>query len=151
MDKPLPQPEQVFRMVPCLCGVLQIAARSVARLYNEEMRATGMEANQYTMLMLLEHFGAMTLGDLGARMSVDKTTISRTIKLMERHRWVVVERGEDARERIATITKLGLSKAVSARPYWHRAQARMQAALRPGHFESLRAALPDLAVAALNG
>lgn len=144
----LPTPEQAFRQVPCFCGVLLIAARSVSRLYNEELRSAGLEATQHAMLTVLRHLGQVTMGDLGERLALDKTTISRNVKVLERSGWVAVERGEDGRERIVSLTGAGTRKLASARSAWDRAQQRMQAALPAGSFETIRRVLPDVALAA---
>lgn len=150
MSKELPNPEQVFRHIPCLCGVLMVATRTVTRLYNEELRAVGLEATQHSMLYLIKNIGPMTLGDLGDRLAVDKTTISRNAKILVRNGWLSLERGDDGRERIAALTASGVKKLAQAMPHWDRAQERMRKALPSGGFESIRGQLPDLAVAALN-
>lgn len=149
MSNRLPSPEEVFRQMPCLCGVLQIAARSAARLYSEEMHHTGLEVTQNSMLKVLNGLGPMTLGELGERLCVDKTTASRNVKILERNGWVVLERGEDARERIVSLTREGEKKLASAHRAWERAQARMKTALPDGRFEALKQALADLAVTTL--
>lgn len=149
MSSELPSPEHVFRQVPCFCGALLVAARSVTRLYNEELRSAGIEATQYSILMMLRSLGPVPLGALGERLAVDKTTISRNIKLLERHRWVALDRGQDARERVVSLTDAGAAKLDKARPGWNRAQKRMRAALASGEFEILRARFPDVALAAM--
>lgn len=149
MATKLPTPEETFRQVPCFCGVLLIAARSVSRLYNEELRSVGLEATQHSMLTVLKHLGQMTMGELGERLALDKTTISRNVKVLERSGWVVVERGKDGRERIASLADSGARKLASARHAWDRAQARMRAVLPTGSFETIRRELPDVALAAM--
>lgn len=150
MNRALPSPEQVFRQVPCFCGVLLVAARSVARLYNEELRPSGIEVTQHAILMTLKALGPTPLGALGERLAVDKTTISRNVKVLERHRWVTLDRGQDARERVVSLTNTGAATLVKARPYWDRAQKRMRAALASGEFDQFRGRLPDLALAAMS-
>lgn len=150
MPTALPHPEQVFRHIPCLCGVLMVATRTVTRLYNDELRLVGLEATQHAMLYLLNQIGSMTLGDIGDRLAVDKTTVGRNAKIMIRNGWLALERGQDGRERIASLTPAGIEKLAEARPCWNRAQDRLRTSLPPGGFESVRAQLPELAVAALN-
>ena len=149
MSSELPSPEQVFRQVPCFCGALLIAARSVTRLYNEELRSEGIEVTQHAILMVLRALGPVPLGALGERLAVDKTTISRNIKVLERHRWVTLDRGQDARERVASLTDSGAAKLDKVRPRWDRAQKRMRASLAAGEFDHLRERFPDLALAAM--
>jgi DNA-binding MarR family transcriptional regulator len=150
MDGKLPSPEQVFRQIPCFCGVLLVAARSVTRLYNEELRPSGIEVTQYSMLRMLKELGPTPLGALGERLAVDKTTISRNVKVLERHRWATTNRGEDARERVVSRTGAGAAAIERARPLWDRAQKRMRAALASGEFDQLRKRFPDLALAAMS-
>jgi DNA-binding MarR family transcriptional regulator len=149
MSSELPSPEQVFRQVPCFCGALLVAARSVTRLYNEELRSAGIEVTQHAILMVLRALGPVPLGALGERLAVDKTTISRNIKVLERHRWVSLDRGQDARERVVCLTDAGAARLDKARPGWDRAQKRMRAALTSGEFDHFRGRFPDLALAAL--
>src|SRR4051812_39987591 len=103
-----------------------VATRTVSRLYNEELRSEGLEVTQFTMLFVLKTIGPMTLGDLGDRVAVDKTTISRNAKILVRNGWCTLERGDDGRERIAALTAAGVKKLAHARPRWERAQQRMQ-------------------------
>jgi DNA-binding MarR family transcriptional regulator len=146
----IPSPEQVFRQVPCFCGALLVAARAVTRLYNEELRPSGIEVTQHAILMMLKALGPTPLGALGERLAVDKTTISRNVKVLERHRWVTVERGGDARERVVSVTSAGAAALDKARPFWERAQKRMRAALASGEFDQFRGRFPDLALAAMS-
>ena len=150
MDSKLPSPEQVFRQIPCFCGVLLVAARSVTRLYNEELRPSGIEVTQHAILKMLKGLGPTPLGALGERLAVDKTTISRNVKVLERHRWVTTDRGEDARERVVSLTDAGAAALEKARPFWDRAQKRMRAALASGEFDQFRERFPDLALAAMS-
>jgi DNA-binding MarR family transcriptional regulator len=127
-----------------------VAARAVTRLYNEELRPCGIEATQHGILMMLRALGPTPLGALGERLAVDKTTISRNVKVLERHRWVTAVRGEDARERVISVTSAGAAALDKARPYWERAQKRMRAALAAGEFDQFRGRFPDLALAAMS-
>jgi len=150
MDAKLPSPEQVFRQVPCLCGVLLVAARAVNRLYNEELRRVGLEVTQHAILLMLKSLGVMPVGALGDRLALDKTTVSRNLKVLERNGWVAFERGEDGREKLVSLTGRGADKLAGAKPHWDRAQKRMREALAQGDFEALRRRLPDVALAALS-
>jgi DNA-binding MarR family transcriptional regulator len=149
MAAELPSTEQVFRQVPCFCGSLLIAARVVTRLYNEELRREGLEVTQHAILMVLKLLGPLPVGALGERLALDKTSISRNLKVLERNRWVVLERGQDGRHRVVSLTGPGAEKLASARPSWNRAQKRMRDAMPSDDFDALRRLLPDLALATL--
>jgi DNA-binding MarR family transcriptional regulator len=136
--------------VPCVCNLFLVVARSVTRIYNEELRSSGLEVTQHAMLMVLDAVGPMPVGDLGQRIAVDKTTVSRNVQVLVRNGWVELERGAaDAREKIVRITKDGARTLANARPAWNRAQQRLRDALPEGEFEQLRKRLPEIAINAL--
>jgi DNA-binding MarR family transcriptional regulator len=133
-----------------MCALLMLVTRSVTRIYSQEFRDAGLEVTQHAMLMALTQMGPMTQGELGERMAVDKTTVSRNVKIMERNGWLsLAEDDDDARQRIVAVTDTGKRTLASARPAWLRAQARLKSALPGGEFESLKAHLPEIALAAM--
>lgn len=135
--------------MPCLCGVLLVAARAVARMYNDELRMVGLEVTQHAMLAVLKGLGPMAVGELGHRLAVDKTTMSRNVKVLQRQGWVALQRGRDGRERIAEVTPAGVEMLRRARPHWERAQARMKSSLADGGFDVIKRELHGLAMAGL--
>jgi DNA-binding MarR family transcriptional regulator len=75
-------------------------------------------AVQSAFLMMLNGLGPTPIGALGERLAVDKTAISRNIKVLERQGWVHTERGEDARERVVSVINAGAAVLAKARPSW---------------------------------
>ncbi|MBK8100576.1 MAG: winged helix-turn-helix transcriptional regulator [Planctomycetes bacterium] len=126
MSSNLPSPEQVFRQVPCFCGALLVAARSVTRLYNEELRSEGIEVTQFSILMLLKALGPVPLGALGERLAVDKTTISRNIRVLSGTRGTLTAARTHESEWLS-LTGAGGPLLDRVRPRWDRAQKRMRA------------------------
>ena len=130
VDRVLPSPAEVFHAVPCFCGRMLLASRAVTRLYNDEIRRTGIEVTQFGMLQLLSHLGPMTQNQLGEYLSAGKTTISRNVKLLERNEWVSVEDGEDRRQRIVKLTREGRKQLEREIAEYAQATAAIQAILR---------------------
>jgi DNA-binding MarR family transcriptional regulator len=149
MNRALPSPGQVFRALPCYCGRLLLATRAITRLYNDELRPAGIEGTQLLILHTLADWGPMTQNQLGERMAAGKTTVSRNLKLLQKRRWLAVEEGEDRRCRLTSLTESGRRQIKKARPYWERAQQRMQAAMPRAQLEALFDLLPVAAEAAL--
>ncbi len=139
-----------FSKIPCMCGMLRVATRAVTRLYNEEMAGSGVEATQFSLLLMLSHVGPMTQNDIAAWTASEKTTISRNLQLMEQHEWIRIEPGDDRRTRIVTLTPSGSRQLATAMPYWSRAQARLKAAVDDSRFSALRQLLPQVSSAALS-
>ena len=64
----------------------------------------------------------MTQGDLDSLLSLDSTTLSRSLQPLVDAGWVKSERGEDRRERHLRLTASGERKYQDALPAWRRAQ-----------------------------
>jgi DNA-binding MarR family transcriptional regulator len=133
---------------PCLCATLRQATRAVTRIYDAELRGSGLRVTQYSLLMLLGRAGEVRQGDLGEMASLDETTLTRTLRPLEKGGWVATRAGADRREKLVAITEAGKDKLKEARPAWSRAQARMRRVLPEGVWDSLFAALPDVTRAA---
>jgi len=149
MESALPTPAQVFRAVPCFCGRLLVAARATTRLYNDELRRAGIETTQFSVLQLLSRLGPMTQNQLGQRMAAGKTTVSRNLKLLEKHGWISVEEGKDRRSRIVSLTLEGKAQLKKSQSHWMRAQERIQVAIPKSQLEAFSDLLPLVTEAVL--
>jgi DNA-binding MarR family transcriptional regulator len=120
-------------VLPCACASLRRTARAVTRMYNHELRPTGLELTQFTLLMALEITGETTQGALGKLLALDTTSLTRMLRPLTDGGWVGVKAGDDRRQRLLRLTSLGRQKLEHARPHWERAQSRLQKALgEPG-------------------
>ena len=115
-----------LRVLPCACANLRRAARAVSRVYDEELRGTGLTIAQFTLLQALTLTGAITQGGLGRLLVIDSTTLTRTLKPLERKGWIERRAGEDRRERQIVLTRAGRSRFDRAVPAWNRAQDRVR-------------------------
>ncbi|SIO57289.1 transcriptional regulator, MarR family [Singulisphaera sp. GP187] len=139
-----PQPT----VTPCLCAALRQAARAVTRIYDAELRETGLRSTQHSLLRLLDRVGEIRQGDLGEMASLDATTLTRSLRPLEKRGWVTIRAGADRREKLVAITVAGKAKVEQARPAWLMAQERMRRTLPDGTWNALFAALPDVTKAA---
>ena len=134
--------------MPCLCAALRQAARAVTRIYDAELRGTGLRSTQHSLLRLLDRVGEVRQGDLGEMASLDETTLTRNLRPLQKSGWVTIRAGADRREKLVAITEAGRTKMEQARPAWSRAQERMRRSLPKGTWDSLFATLPDVTKAA---
>ena len=98
------------------------ATRAVTRLYDRELREVGLRSTQFTLLQALHLAGTITQGELGSLLSLDSTTLTRSLQPLVDEGWVKSERGEDRRERHLRLTASGEHKYQGALPAWRRAQ-----------------------------
>lgn len=107
----------------CACATARQVARTLTQLYDRFLDGTGMEAPQFALLMTLARQGAASQASIGRRYALDKTTMSRNLKWLERKGWIESVAGpEDKRERRFTLTAEGQRKVAAARPEWKKAQ-----------------------------
>jgi len=109
----------------CACATARQVARVLTHLYDRRLRGTGVEAAQFALMMTLDHEGPSSQAALGRRYAIDKTTISRNLKLLERNGWIEAA-GDDGRERRFTLTGAGRKRLAAAKPEWKRAQAELR-------------------------
>lgn len=133
---------------PCLCAALRQASRAVTRIYDAELRATGLRVTQHFLLRLLARSGELRQGDLGELASLDETTLTRTLRPLERSGWVTIRAGADRREKLVAITDAGNRKIEEARPAWINAQKRLRRTVPAATWDSLFANLGDVMKAA---
>lgn len=131
-----PQANPSIPLLPCACANLRRSARAVTRMYNRELRSTGLELTQFTLLMALNLAGEITQGHLGKLLALDSTSLTRMLRLLAKRGWIGVKAGEDRRQKFLRLTPSGREKLMRSEPYWQRAQRRLREALgEPGWAE----------------
>lgn len=128
-----------------MCAALRRTTRAVSRLYDEEIAVSGVRGTQYTLLRVLDEAGPLRQQDIAEFMSADATTLSRTLRPLERDGHLRSTVGEDKRERRWEITAAGRRRLRAALPRWERAQARLRAAFSEKEWATLRALLAKAA------
>ncbi len=129
------------RTLPCACASLRRAARAVTQLYDEELRPTGLRATQFTLLQVLAGIGETMQGTLGELLSLDSTTLTRTLAPLRAKGWIRIRPGADRRERLVQLTPDGRHQLERARPAWDRAQQRLRRRLETAEWDNLMTAL----------
>jgi DNA-binding MarR family transcriptional regulator len=106
-------------------------------MYDRNLRETGIEAPQFALLMTLESSGPCSQGELGQIHALDKTTVSRNLKLLERSGWVAAAVGGDRRERLLSLTATGREKLSAAKKQWKKAQDRLRAGMSQEQWDEM--------------
>lgn len=120
-----------------MCANLRSAVRAVTQFYENELRPTGLSSTQFTILQALSITGDVTQGKLGQLLTMDSTSLTRTLAIMSRHGWIEKRRGDDRREWRIRLSKAGEKQLDSALPYWEKAQLRLRQQLGQGQSNEL--------------
>lgn len=122
----------------CIAGNLRQTTRAVSQLYDEAIRPSGLRGTQFTLLIALAVAGRAPINGLANALVMDRTTLSRNLKPLERQGWVHIESGADRRRRLVSITSAGKAVLATALPLWEAAQSRMIDELGHEQFAALQ-------------
>ena len=113
----------------CLCFNLRKAARAVTQLYDAALEPAGLRATQFSLLAALDRRDAVTITDLARAMVMDRTTLTRNLRPLEKQGLVAIAPGDDRRTREVSLTRRGRQTLTRATPRWRHAQTGMLDAL----------------------
>lgn len=126
----------------CTCQKLRSAARATTRMYDDYLRPVGLTIGQYSALAALYYVPSMPMNKLATRLEMDRTTLTRSLAILERDRLISIEQdSEDTRVRAISITGIGLQKLTEAFPLWEAAQEAMANMLGPRPLREFRVSL----------
>ena len=75
----------------CFCLTLKRAARAVARRYDEALEPVDLRSGQYSTLMTIAGLQPVTMQVLAETLGMDRTTLTATLKPLQRRRLVTVQ------------------------------------------------------------
>jgi DNA-binding MarR family transcriptional regulator len=125
----------LYRDAVLACAVMNFRqmARAVTAHYDGQLRPAGLRATQLNLLMAIESEAATTITDLAEILAMDRTTLTRNLKLLR-------DRGLVEKKRIA-LTARGRRSAAAALPLWESAQQQFVKSLGRRRWAALLAEL----------
>jgi len=115
-------PSQSLDSTACNCLALRQAARHVTQIYDSYLASEGLRTTQYSILSKLNRLGPLSINELAKSMVMDRTTLGRAIRPLERDRLLMIGEGEDGRTRSLRLTAKGEARLKAAAPKWREAQ-----------------------------
>ena len=123
----------------CLCMHVQRAARALARRFDEALRPFGLTNGQFSLMMSLNRPEAAGMGAVASLLGMDRTTLTASLKPLERRGLVRVSADpKDRRGRLLRLTGRGMKVLVGAVPTWRRVHRELEGRLKSGGAERLR-------------
>lgn len=132
----------------CLARQTAMTARAVARVYGATMRALGVPTTQFHLLGALALHPDAGMAELSDLLVLDRSTLVRNLKLLERNRLIESSRPAGSRAKRFALTEAGRAIVAAAEPLWEQAHGRLLAALGPGGLDDVVRALGQLRLAA---
>ena len=130
----------------CVCQTLRRVARKVSNRYEEALKPVGLKAGQFTILAALLRDGHIPLGALARGLGMDRTTLTKDLRPLERRGLVASVADEtDARVRGLCLTDKGRALLKEAIPLWKAAQAESHKRIGALDWTTIRRELDSLA------
>ena len=123
----------------CYCAIIRAASRRTTAIYDAALAPAGIGLAQYSLMRRIQSAGSPSLTELARVAELDRSTVGRNVKVLERMGLVAEAKADDQRETAVALTEAGREKLRKARPLWDEAQRRIEAALGARGVEALSA------------
>ena len=126
--------------VACYCTQSRRIARALTDAYDEALAPSGLKVTQFSLLRMVARLQSPTIGALAEATGLDRSTLGRNLKVVQKDGWAALSAGDDERTRIVSLTKAGSLAVQRAVPLWDGAQAEVRAKLPPALRKALASA-----------
>lgn len=138
--------EATSPLTTCNCFAIRQAARHVTRLYERHLAEAHLTSAQFSILSALAEGGAMTMAGLADILVMDRTTLLRAMKPLQRDDLLKsTSSSEDPRQLVFSLSSAGMRRLREAKPLWNKAQQEFEAEVGEREAAQLRRSLLALA------
>ena len=106
----------------CHCIALRKIALKLTKIYDEALIDTGIKVTQYSLLKNIEKIGTPNINNLAISTQLDRSTLTRNLKKLERMKLIFFKFGDDKRNKILTLTPHGKQILIKANIAWETIQ-----------------------------
>jgi DNA-binding MarR family transcriptional regulator len=128
----------------CASFHLRRTARAVTRMYDAVLQETGIRSTQFSILVGIAKHQPVPIGALAEVLILDSTTLTRSLRLLEKEGLIRISERSTMRQRFLTMTPKGertLGRSVAA---WRKAHERFVATVGPHQWDALRIELEKM-------
>ncbi len=138
--------EEYYKNINKRCGCLNLrkAARAATQLFDHILEPAGVRATQFTLLIALSSVSAKTLTEMAATLVMDRTTLTRNLKPLEKMGLIASVSLTDRRSRGYSLTEKGRHTLEIGMPLWEQAQQQLVSGLGDDRFNNLVAELKEV-------
>lgn len=131
----------------CVCRSVRGAARALTHYYEAELQKAGLTFTQFSLLAQIAARKDATMAQIAARQGLDPSTLSRTLKPLEKAGFAAIHADAgNRRVRRVHLTATGGRKLMEAGARWLAAQKAAASALPPSLIAQLTTGANGLSV-----
>lgn len=106
-----------------------MANRKLSARYDEALAPTGINIAQFSLLRNVQRHQPVSLTELGRHMELDRSTLGRNVRVLERMGLLKFGQGDDQREALVLLAGGGEEVLQAALPLWQQCQDELAARL----------------------
>jgi len=140
--------KKLTRLELCNCFAARQAARHLTKLYEHHLAGAALTSAQFSILVALDEAGQMSMNELAKALVMDRTTLLRAIKPLQRDELLISRPSEDnVRQLVFSLSADGARRLKKAFALWSKAQQEFEATIGSGEAARMRRELLALAAA----
>src|SRR5712664_2721721 len=124
--------------------------RTVTQLYDAALQESGMRSTQFAILVGIAKNQPVSIGALAEVLTIDQTTLTRSLRLLEKEGLVKISERSTMRQRFLTIAPKGARTLARSLPLWRKAHKHFVATVGSGYWLELRNELEKIAHVAID-
>jgi DNA-binding MarR family transcriptional regulator len=128
----------------CHCVALRRATRKISAFYDEALAPAGINLAQFSLLSTISRHAPVSLTRLGELTELDRSTVGRNVRVLERAGLAEMATGRDQREATVRLSTSGVRTLEAAIPLWAKVQERMESTLGGGGIWALHSLLDTI-------
>ena len=113
----------------CASGNLRRAARAVTRHYDAYFEDCRISAVQVPILAAIVALPEATVTSIATAVDLERSSVSRELRTLERDELITIERGRDRRTRVVRLTHRGTAEFGKVARRWEKAHRAFQRSL----------------------
>jgi DNA-binding MarR family transcriptional regulator len=120
-------------------------ARAVTRMYDSAMQASGVRSTQFAILVGIAKTHPVSMGKLADVLGLDRTTLTRSLRLLQKEKMITISRRAAMRQRFLELTPAGEKALARSLPLWRKVHEQFVSAVGAEYWIKLRSELEGLA------
>jgi DNA-binding MarR family transcriptional regulator len=114
-------------------------------MYDTAMQESGVRSTQFAILVGIAKLQPVAMGTLGKVLMLDSSTLTRSLRLLQKERMIEISKRAAMRQRFLKLTLSGQKALQRSLPMWRAAHARFVAAVGADYWFELRNELETIA------
>lgn len=128
----------------CTCFNTRKFTRVITQIFDESFKKIGVRGTQFTPLVMIFARGPVTVNKLSEYLVMDRTTLGRNLKPLERDGLIEIKTGKDRRQKLISITDKGRDLLTKAFPVWQETQKKILEQIGENKWQEMLFDIKDL-------